>query len=73
MTKLVKGNRIEGSRRAGLTVQVTARYVAGDTIRDIADHFGRSYGFIHTIVVESGVPMRGWGGARRKPVITLRR
>jgi Helix-turn-helix domain len=69
MAKLAKGVRIEGAKRAKLTTQITARYVEGASIRDLADQYGRSYGFIHRIVTESGTPLRGRGGrqpARRK-------
>ena len=69
MAKLKKGVQIAGAERVKLTRDVTARYVAGASIRDLADRYGRSYGFIHRIISESGTPMRGRGGrqvSRRK-------
>ncbi len=62
--KFDKSARVLGADRAAMTAQVTARYLAGDSIRQLADHFGRSYGFIHYIVVESGTPMRARGGSK---------
>ena len=41
------------------------RYSAGESIRALAASTGRSYGFIHRILSESGVTLRGRGGATR--------
>ena len=41
------------------------RYTAGESIRSLAASTGRSYGFIHRILSESGVSLRGRGGATR--------
>lgn len=41
------------------------RYVAGDSIRDIAEDHGRSYGFVHRMLGAGGVTLRGRGGAQR--------
>ncbi|WP_373873951.1 helix-turn-helix domain-containing protein [Virgisporangium ochraceum] len=35
-------------------------------MRDIAAGLGRSYGFVHTLLGEAGVPMRSRGGKRRQ-------
>ena len=69
MAKFVKSARILGEDRATLTAQVTQRYVAGESIRQLADHFGRSYGFIHYIIIESGTPMRARGGVKSLDVV----
>ena len=65
MAKLKKNVRISGMKRTKLTRDVAERYVAGASIRDLADHYGRSYGFIHRLVDESEVTLRGRGGSRR--------
>ena len=42
------------------------RYEAGESIRLLAESSGRSYGFVHRILNESGASLRGRGGATRK-------
>ena len=44
---------------------LTKRYAAGASIRDLAAASGRSYGFIHGLLCEAGVTLRGRGGATR--------
>lgn len=63
--KLAKGSRITGQARSDLTPQLVRRYEAGESIRSIADGIGRSYGFVHGVLVEAGVTLRGRGGATR--------
>ena len=41
------------------------RYDAGESIRSLAASTGRSYGFVHRILTETGVSLRGRGGATR--------
>ena len=41
------------------------RYDAGESIRALALATGRSYGFIHRILTEQGVTLRGRGGSTR--------
>jgi transposase len=43
------------------------KYEKGTSIRQLAESTGRSYGFIHRILSESGVTLRGpgWKHARR--------
>jgi len=41
------------------------RYNAGESIRSLAGSTGRSYGFVHRILTETGVTLRGRGGATR--------
>ncbi len=62
---LARGSRISGAERAELTTRLAARYAAGESIRAIAEDTGRSFGFVHGLVKESGVPMRSRGGATR--------
>ena len=62
---LAKGKRITGSERDKLTKDLKKRYRAGASIRELANETGRSYGFIHRLLSDSGVKLRGRGGATR--------
>jgi hypothetical protein len=62
---LKKGTRVTGSERSKLAAELKKRYDAGESIRSLAAATGRSYGFIHRILTESGVSLRGRGGATR--------
>ena len=42
------------------------KYESGQSIRLLAESSGRSYGFVHRILTESGATLRGRGGATRK-------
>lgn len=63
---LRKGTRVTGTDRSKLATDLKKRYDAGESIRSLADATGRSYGFIHRILTETGVTLRGRGGAARK-------
>jgi hypothetical protein len=64
------GNRTAGQASAGgrsaLAKDFVKRYQGGESIRAIAASTGRSYGFIHRLLTESGVQLRPRGGARRR-------
>jgi hypothetical protein len=62
---LKKGVRVTGTERAQMASDLKSRYDAGESIRDLAISTGRSYGFIHRILTEYGVVLRGRGGATR--------
>lgn len=62
---LRKGIRITGTDRDSLTAKISRRYLAGESIRAMAADLGRSYGFVHRILVDAAVPLRGRGGATR--------
>ena len=62
---LKKGTRVTGSERSKLAAEIKKRYDSGESIRSLAAATGRSYGFIHRILTESGVSLRGRGGATR--------
>ncbi|AWS42473.1 helix-turn-helix domain-containing protein [Streptosporangium subroseum] len=62
---LKKGTRVTGADREKLAADLKKRYSAGESIRALAASTGRSYGFIHRILSESGVTLRGRGGATR--------
>jgi hypothetical protein len=63
---LRKGTRVTGADRSKLAADLKNRYDAGESIRSLATATGRSYGFIHRILTEIGVELRGRGGATRK-------
>lgn len=65
-TTLSKGTRVTGQDRSKLAADLKSRYDAGESIRSLATSTGRSYGFIHRILTETGVALRGRGGATRK-------
>ena len=65
---LKKGARIVGSERTKLSVDLKKAYEKGKSIRELADSHNRSYGFIHRVLSESGVTLRGRGGASRTKV-----
>lgn len=59
---LRKGTRITGGDRRKLAADLKSRYDAGESIRSLASATGRSYGFVHRILTENGVSLRGRGG-----------
>ena len=65
MAELKKGSRITGAERDKLSGDLKRKYDSGQSIRALASSTGRSYGFIHRILSESGVNLRGRGGATR--------
>ncbi len=62
---LKKGARITGAERAKLAGDLKRQYDKGRSIRDLAESNGRSYGFVHRVLSESGVTLRGRGGSTR--------
>jgi predicted transcriptional regulator len=66
VAELKKGSRVTGGERDKLAADLKKRYEAGESIRLLAESSGRSYGFVHRILSESGVALRGRGGATRK-------
>jgi hypothetical protein len=62
---LKKGTRVTGADRAKLAADLKKRYDLGESIRALAADTGRSYGFVHRILTENGVSLRGRGGATR--------
>jgi hypothetical protein len=63
---LKRGARVTGADRSKLAASLSKRYGAGESIRSLAASTGRSYGFVHRILTEAGVALRGRGGAPRK-------
>jgi hypothetical protein len=66
VAQLTKGRRITGDERGSLSDQLRREYEQGRSIRAIAAETGRSYGFVHRVLLESGTTLRGRGGATRK-------
>ena len=62
---LRKGTRVTGTERNKLATDLKKRYDSGESIRSLAHATGRSYGFVHRILTETGVNLRGRGGATR--------
>lgn len=61
-----RGRRVVGSERQSLSKDLVKRYMSGESIRALAASTGRSYGFVHRVLTESGVQLRQRGGARRR-------
>ena len=66
MAVLRKGARITGAERSKLANDLRKQYDKGRSIRELAETHGRSYGFVHRVLTESGVQLRQRGGARRR-------
>ncbi len=66
MGELKKGSRVTGDERGRLAADLKEKYESGQSIRVLAESSGRSYGFVHRILSESGVALRGRGGATRR-------
>jgi hypothetical protein len=65
LAELRKGTRITGAERDKLAAELRKKYESGQSIRLLAESSGRSYGFVHRILSESGTTLRGRGGATR--------
>jgi hypothetical protein len=66
VAELKKGSRVTGGDRDKLAADLRKKYEAGQSIRVLAEGSGRSYGFVHRILSESGATLRGRGGATRR-------
>ena len=65
MAELKKGARITGTQRGKLAADLKKKSEKGASIRSLAEQTGRSYGFVHRVLSETGVTLRGRGGATR--------
>jgi transposase-like protein len=65
VAELRKGSRVTGTERDKLAQDLRRKYDTGQSIRALAESTGRSYGFVHRILSESGTRLRGRGGATR--------
>jgi hypothetical protein len=66
VVELKKGSRVTGGDRDRLAADLKRKYEAGHSIRLLAETSGRSYGFVHRMLGESGASLRGRGGATRR-------
>lgn len=64
-----KGTRVTGESRDRLQEEFKRRYEAGASIRTLAQESGRSYGFVHNVLVEAQVELRGRGGPNRRRAV----
>ena len=64
-TEIRKGARITGPARDRLAVDLAKKYQKGESIRSLAESTGRSYGFVHRLLVDGEVSLRARGGATR--------
>jgi hypothetical protein len=65
VAELKKGSRVTGSERDRLAADLRRKYDSGQSIRSLASSTGRSYGFVHRMLSESGASLRSRGGATR--------
>lgn len=63
MAEVKKGGRITGADRDKLAGELSAKYAEGKSIRELAAETGRSYGFVHRLLSDNQVSLRGRGGA----------
>ena len=70
MAGIKKGARLTGPERTKLASELAEKYQAGNSIRSLAEETGRSYGFVHRILTEQEVSLRGRGGATRRKVVS---
>lgn len=57
--------QIVGRERDRIATRLRQRYLTGATIRELAGESGRSFGWIRTLLLESGVQLRTRGGDHR--------
>lgn len=58
-----RGRKVSGPERAKLAADLKKAYESGVSIRALAASTGRSYGFVHGLLIESGASLRSRGGA----------
>lgn len=63
---ILPGVQLTGKAREAVAKVLAAEYRTGASIRDLADLSGRSYGWVHRVLTESGVQLRDRGAARRR-------
>ncbi|WP_137724561.1 helix-turn-helix domain-containing protein [Prescottella subtropica] len=65
-TGISRGARVTGESRDRLRDELKSEYEAGKSIRSLAEQTGRSYGFVHNVLVEADVTLRRRGGPNRR-------
>lgn len=61
--RLTKGRQIVGPEREKIATRLRDAYTQGASIRGLMEQTGRSYGWTHRLLRESGAQLRGRGGA----------
>ncbi|MGH4026925.1 MAG: helix-turn-helix domain-containing protein, partial [Pseudonocardiaceae bacterium] len=61
LTPWTKGRQVTGPERDQIAAQLRERYDRGASIRDLMAQTGRSYGWTHRLLRESGAQLRGRG------------
>jgi len=64
VSHLPKSKRIIGDTRTQLAATLKEQYERGVSIRALVAITGRSFGFVHTLLQESGATLRQRGGSR---------
>jgi predicted transcriptional regulator len=64
MVEVAKGVQVSGAARERLASRLRKDYEKGASIRESAAKTGRSYGFVHRMLTDAGVTLRGRGGGR---------
>jgi helix-turn-helix protein len=64
--EVTKHKRITGPARDEIAAQLRKDYENGTTLRALAASSGRSYGFVHRVLTQSGVTLRPRGGSVRR-------
>lgn len=67
MSTIKKRVQITGKARVNLSKRLARQYERGASIRALAESTGRSYGFVHRVLSETEVTLRGRGGSHRRP------
>lgn len=57
-----KNRKITGTARETLAAHLKTEYENGASIRTLAHNTGRSYGFVHRVLIETGITLRERGG-----------
>ncbi len=65
MAEVKKGTRLAGPDRDKVSAELRKKYDSGQSIRALAESTGRSYGFVHRLLKDSGTPLRRRGGSTR--------
>lgn len=61
-----RGPVLRGEKRLAAAKEAAGFYDQQRSIRDIAEHTGRSFGVVRALLLEAGVTLRPRGGAYRK-------
>lgn len=61
-TCMDKNKKIIGAARETLAAHLKTDYENGASIRTLANNTGRSYGFVHRVLTETGITLRERGG-----------